>query len=68
MTRKPITTNKSENITPLCDWFIHEEYTIEHYVDNFVEALKKAAQEELEEISPEQRKSYISADTWPLIE
>ena len=47
-----------KNITPLCDWFIHEEYTIEHYVENFVETLKNAAQEELEEISPEQRKSY----------
>lgn len=42
--------------------------SIDDYIVNFTESLHKAAEGTLEDISPEQRKSYISADTWKLIE
>ena len=56
-----------DKLISIADWFM-DLSSIDDYIANFTESIHKAAECTLGEISPEQRKSYISAETWKLIE
>ena len=42
--------------------------SVDDYIVNFTEALHKAAEETLTALDPAQKRSYISEDTWKLIQ
>ena len=54
-------------LTSIADCFL-DLSSIDDYIVNFTEALHKAAEETLTALDPAQKRSYISEDTWKLIQ